>query len=89
MSISEASKQSGLSPAMITRAAKASQFVADKPRGNRGGWVIDQPSFALWLVRRVASTGNTMAQAEALNKIFRMANEARRGSSCEARITQP
>ena len=63
MTLKEAASESGLSAWTIMNAAKADQFAAEKPRGSRGGWVIDPQSFRDWLLRRRLKGANGPARA--------------------------
>lgn len=69
MTTAEAAAQSGLTQWMVGEAAKRGDFVADKPRGNRGGWVIDRQSFNDWLLRRKLRTGNAPCRAMARRQL--------------------
>jgi hypothetical protein len=44
-------------------AAKKDSFAAEKPNGNRGGWIIDATSFKDWLTRRRLRRANGPARA--------------------------
>jgi hypothetical protein len=69
MTITEAAAQSGLSPYTLKAGARAGAFEADMPRGRRGGWEINSVSFAQWLLRRRARTGNAPARARAIREL--------------------
>ncbi len=52
MTTAEAAKVSGYAEWTIQKFAKAGEFPACKPRGNRGGWDIDETAFRLWYKNR-------------------------------------
>lgn len=69
MSILEAAQLSGLAPYTLKAQARNGEFEADMPRGRRGGYVIDETSFRLWMIRRRLKTGNGPARARARREL--------------------
>jgi hypothetical protein len=63
MNIQQAAQLAGCSRHTIMEAAKKDSFAAEKPNGNRGGWIIDPTSFKDWLTRRRLRRANGPARA--------------------------
>lgn len=70
MNIAQASAESGLSAYVLKAHARNGSFEADMPRGRRGGYVIDDQSFRVWLIRRRMKTGNAPAKARARRQLM-------------------
>jgi len=54
--VEEAAKVARLAQVTIKAECRKGSFVADKPRGRRGGWEIDAQSLHDWLIRRKLKT---------------------------------
>lgn len=58
MTVAEAAKVSGYAEWTIQKFAKEGVFPACKPRGNRGGWDIDETAFRIWYRNKRKETRN-------------------------------
>ncbi len=62
MSVEEAASMTGYAPWTIRQFCNKGMFTAEKPRGNKGGWMILRPSLEKWEKERRRSTTNTEAR---------------------------
>jgi len=58
MTIKEASKYSGYAEDTLLRFIKDKRFLANLPRGRKGGWKINRKTFDVFLKERQISTTN-------------------------------
>lgn len=73
MTIQEAAKISGYTVWTLQKFARNNQFAASKPRGNRGGWEIEEVSFLSFLKRRkLAGANDVMRELEARRAKWRL-----------------
>ena len=63
MKISEAAKRSEYAPFTLRMFCRTGEILASKPRGNRGGWDINESSFDEWLRRRRIERSNEKIRA--------------------------
>ena len=61
ISVEEASTLTGYAPFTIRLFCRMGAFTAEKPRGNKGGWLILRPSLEKWWADRRRSTTNRRA----------------------------
>lgn len=64
MTAQEAARISGCSVWMIQKFARENKFGAFKPRGNKGGWHVDDLSFAAFMRMRKVATANDFMKAQ-------------------------
>lgn len=62
MSVEEASEFTGYAPFTLRLFCRSGAFTAEKPRGNRGGWMILRPSLEKWWAAKRRATTNTYQQ---------------------------
>lgn len=62
MTLSAASAICGFAVKTLRNKAKNSEFIASKPRGNRGGWEISERELADWMKRNRIKRGNLAMQ---------------------------
>lgn len=67
MTLEEASKKSGFAVWTLQKFARQGEFGASKPRGNRGGWNVEEASFNSFLKRRRIKTANPLLKSQ-INK---------------------
>lgn len=58
MTLPEASKRSGFAVWTLQKFARQGKFLASKPKGNKGGWVVNRPTFDKWLHSHHLATMN-------------------------------
>lgn len=63
MKVEDAAERSGFAIWTVRRMARQGLFMATKPRGNRGGWEIDDESFHDWMQGNQTARGNAAYQA--------------------------
>lgn len=58
MTLQEASAASGYAVWTLQKFARENEFGAWKPRGRKGGWQVDEPSFRAFMRRRKLKGAN-------------------------------
>lgn len=69
MTVQEAMAKTGMCYTTILRHCETGSFEAWKPRGNRGGWDIDERGLQMWLLRRKIQFGNAPMRALAKRQL--------------------
>jgi len=61
ISVTEAATVTGYHPYTVRQLCREGAFTAEKPRGNKGGWMILRPSLEKWWSERRHATTNRRA----------------------------
>lgn len=67
MSVEEAADLTGYAPFTLRMFCRMGLFTAEKPRGNRGGWMILRPSLEKWWAAKRRASTNTCQQQQIKN----------------------
>lgn len=62
MTVEEAARLTGYAPYTVRVLCRMGAFSAEKPRGNKGGWMILRPSLEKWWAAKRRASTNTYQQ---------------------------